>query len=669
MTPRTAANPLLRIESLNVAYRRDGDAVPVLFDVSLSLRQGEALGIVGESGSGKSTLAMAVMRHLGRAGRITGGRIFFDGVDMASLSARELRRLYGARIGMVHQDAGLALNPSMTIGAQLTEVARAHLGSTRAEASDLARTHLRSVHLPDVDRIMGAYPFQLSGGQQQRVVIAMALVADPSLLLLDEPTSGLDATTATGIVALIRTLAAERGMAMLAISHDLHLMARLCDRVAVMYAGQVVEENRADAILARPGHPYTRGLLECLPPTSGAGRQILLPVPGQAPSPGDRPAGCAFGPRCGLFTPDPCGAGAISLHLSASGGLVRCPKAGGTADASPVRGLRPPGPEIGAAPVLLRVEALGKQYADRTGRRMVTANEGISFTVRRGRMTAIVGESGSGKSTLARIVCGLETATEGRLLLEGVDIADLLAERRTVAQRAAVQMVFQNTEMSLNPAWTIRRQIMRTLRAAGRPDDMGAEHRYAQLMDAVRLPLEAGERRAGELSGGQRQRAAIARALAASPRILVADEPVSALDVSVQAAVVELLMSLSRERDMTLVVISHDLPLMRSIADDLVVLYRGRLVEAGPAGTLLSAPVHPYTRALVAAADRPATSAQTVPDKGCLFAPHCPDRMEVCSLRAPPERVLGQDHRVACHLPDNHALGAFGEGRACHGHP
>ncbi len=658
--------PLLSVEGLHVEYRSGGRTLPALRDVSLTLQAGRSLGIVGESGSGKSTLAMAILRHLGPAGRIAGGRIRFDGADMAALSPAALRRLRGGAIAIVHQDAAQALNPALRLGEQLVEVATTHCGCTAAVARARAEQRLRAVHLPDAARVMASHAHQLSGGQQQRVVIAMALMADPRLLVLDEPTSGLDATTAAGIVALIRELGGDGRMAMLAISHDLRMMARLCDRIAVMYAGRVVEQDRGAAILAAPAHPYTRGLLRCLPPGLDAPpRRCLAPIRGTAPSPDSPPPGCCFAPRCDSAVAGLCDAGPVPMQALPDGGEAACLRLDAVAAERPAVVARPPSPARAEAPVLLRADALEKRY-ERRGHAPVMANDGVSFAVRRGRVTAIVGESGSGKSTLARVVSGLEAASAGRLMLGAEDVAQRPVERRSRAQRASLQMVFQNTESSLNPSWSVRRQILRTIRRTGahesgaRPGRAEAARRFDALMDAVRLPRETGDRLPGQLSGGQRQRVSIARAVAARPAILLADEPVSALDVSVQAAVIELLMRLAHEHGTTLIVVSHDLALVHSIADDLVVLHRGRLVEAGPADAVVAAPRHPYTASLVAAARGGGAGALPAADggpaEGCLFASQCGRSEPVCLTSTPPEREVAPGHRIACHIPPAPAI-------------
>src|SRR5215467_8172953 len=468
MTPQ-----LLIIEGLHVSYSTRGGAIPAVADVSLSLQQGESVGLVGESGCGKTTVALAIMRYLGANGRIVGGRILFKGRDLLQFRPKMLRQVRGAEIAMVYQEPATALNPSLTIGTQLREVLRYHKQMNKSQATEHIVQMLADVRLADADHVMAAYPHQLSGGQQQRVVIAMALLTQPSLLLLDEPTTALDVTIAAGIIELIKEVRHQFGTSMLYISHDLGRVMEVCDRVYVMYAGQVVESGPTAQVFNAPCHPYTRGLLRAIP-LPGVQKQTrpLQAMRGQPPEPRQRPVGCAFGPRCEAFQPGLCTAGQLPLADAGDASAphhVRCVRWQDldtldtpSATSAPVS--IEPGLEI------LRVTALRKYYPlPRRGRkaRYAKANESITFAARQGEIVALVGESGSGKSTVAKVVVGLETATAGEVLWQGVDVARRPVTTRTLAQRRALQMVFQHPHETLNPSQTIGAQIARVFKKSG----------------------------------------------------------------------------------------------------------------------------------------------------------------------------------------------------------
>ena len=646
--------PLLSIEGLSVTYPgRTGDVAAVR-DVTLAVMPGEALGLVGESGCGKSTLASAVLGSVPGRGRVTAGRIVFDGADIATLSGRALRQVRGGGIGLVSQDAMAALNPSLRIGAQLIETLLCHRPVGRAAARAAALAMLAEVGLPDPVRIMDAYPHRLSGGQQQRVVIAMALLPQPRLLLLDEPTTALDVTIEAGIVDLLRTLCAAHGTALLFITHNLGLVAQLCRRVAVMYAGQVAETGPVAAVFDAPRHPYTSGLIGCIPrPDLPRAQQPLAPMPGQAGAPGD---GCAFMPRCPHAAP----ACAAPIPLLPDGdGAVRCirwrelpagePQAAGTQ--LPIDPARP----------LLAVDGLDKTYRLARGL-SIRANVGLRFGVARGRTLAIVGESGCGKSTFARTLMGLEDATAGTIRFDGADLARLPVNKRPPALLRALQMVFQNPDETLNPSYSVGRQVARAVKLLDRGGGPVAD-RVAALLAATRLPASLATRLPRQLSGGQKQRVGIARAFAGQPALVVADEPVSALDVSVQAAVTRLLLDMQTRHGTALVVISHDLGFVRAIADDVVVMYLGRVVEAGAADHVFAPPYHPYTEALLSAAPAARAAGRRVvlqgdlpsalhPPAGCPFHTRCPRRLgAVCDTDPPPEQVSPDGHRISCHIP------------------
>jgi peptide/nickel transport system ATP-binding protein len=671
------APPLLEIEGLCVSYFTRAGEIPAVVDFSLSIAAGESVGLVGESGCGKSTVAMAIMRYLGRNGAIVGGTIRFKGRDLATIGAAELRRLRGAEIAMIYQEPMAALNPSMTIGAQLIEVPMVHAGVTGAEATARAIDMLDSVRLADPERLMAAYPHQISGGQQQRVVIAMALLGEPSLLLLDEPTTALDVTVEAGIVSLIADLSRRFGTALLYISHNMGLIRETCERVSVMYSGEAIEEGRIDDVFRRSVHPYTRGLFCCIPlPSANKVTRPLSPIRGQLPLPHERPPGCFFGPRCDAFQAGRCDQGRIPMTAAGDGGhRVRCVRwreIASTAPAPPRQGAA--GMAIGEE--VLRAEALQKYYPvrDRSltalirGRsvRWVKANEALSFGARVRETVAIVGESGCGKSTFAKVLMGLETSTGGTLHFEGEEIGNSPVGERTAEQLGSLQMVFQNPNDTLNPSHTIGGQIGRVVRKFGVASNTAAvRERVFELLDTVKLPRDFYRRRPRQLSGGQKQRVGIARAFAGNPRMVIADEPISALDVSVAAAVTELLMQIQREQGTTLLFISHDLSVVRYLADRIVVMYLGQIMEQGTTAEVFAPPYHPYTEALLSAvpiAD-PTVEKRTIvlegpvpsalnPPKGCPFATRCPRKVgPICDDEPPPLQEAAPRHVIACHIP------------------
>jgi peptide/nickel transport system ATP-binding protein len=669
----TESAPLLEFQDVRISYLLRAGELNVVPKLSFTLGRGEALGLVGESGCGKSTVALSIMRYLGPAGRVLGGRILFDGQDLATLSDAELCRIRGRRIAMIYQDPTASLNPVMTVGRQLMEVPMAHEGIGVAEARRRALRMLAEVKIPDPEAVLGRYPHQISGGQQQRIVIAMALIAEPALLIMDEPTTGLDVTVEAAVLDLVRDLRKRIDAAILFISHNLGTVVRVCDRIGIMYAGELVEEGAIRAVFANPRHPYTRGLLDCLPVLGRDKRRTpLVPIPGQLDASGARPRGCVFAPRCGHVVPARCEAAPIESVAvgDAPGHRVRCVRASellpwGRRATDGVR------TEAGGpGKTVLAVERLRKIYRPHRGpfgraRRPVQALNDIDLSARGAETLAIVGESGSGKSTFARVLSGLETATAGTATLGGTEIGGRPIDRRSVALRRQLQMVFQNPDSTLNPSHTVGHAIVRALRRLRGLGGAAARSETERLLTIVKLPLEFATRKPHQLSGGQRQRVAIARALAGNPDVIVADEPVSALDVSVQAAIVNLLSELQADRGATLVFISHDLSVVRYLADHVAVMYLGKVVEFGPVDEVFSPPYHPYTEALLSAVpvpdperqrariilEGPLPSASAVP-AGCPFSTRCPRKVgAICDDTPPPVQMLGRHHRLACHIP------------------
>ncbi|MSP49495.1 MAG: ABC transporter ATP-binding protein [Alphaproteobacteria bacterium] len=662
---------VLAFEHVSIAYDSRAGRQNILNDVSFVIGEGEALGLVGESGCGKSTVALAAMHYLPRGMSLTEGRIRVEGRDLARLSADELSRIRGNRIAMVYQDPMSSLNPVMPIGRQLMEVPLLHGETDERAAFRRAVAMLEEVRLPAAEAMMERYPHQLSGGQQQRVVIAMALMAEPALLIMDEPTTGLDVTIEAAILALVRDLRAKFGTAILFISHNLGTVARVCERIGVLYAGRLVETGSIATVFRSPVHPYTRGLLGALPRLSGGHRRgRLRPIDGTIQAADRARLGCAFAPRCSFAARRDCEERPVVMVAidAAAQHLVRCARIDAVVAGSAVDG--PPASATATndqAPIVLSVRNLSKEYrltslfgGDRKG--AVRAVTGVDLDARAGETLAIVGESGCGKSTLARIISGLLTATSGEVTLDGVDLAGISVDDRPPDTRRRIQMVFQNPDSTLNPSHSIAYALTRPLRLLRDLASGEAKAEVLRLLAQVRLPSEMADRMPHQLSGGQRQRVAIARALAGNPGVVVADEPVSALDVSVQAAILNLLGELLEQSQLGLVLISHDLALVRHMADWVAVMYLGRVVEYGPADQVFSPPYHPYTQALLLAAPTPDPDAPPVvvlegsmPSPtdtilGCPFASRCPERIAgLCDTTPPPIRRFGE-HRISCHL-------------------
>ncbi len=671
--------PILEIENLSISFFTRLREIPAVMDFSCTVQPGEAMGLVGESGCGKSTVALAVMRDLGRSGRITGGTIRFRGRDLTTMGEAELRAIRGSQIAMIYQEPMASLNPAMRIGQQLMEVPMVHEGVSRDEARRRALEVITDVRLPDPERILRAFPHQLSGGQQQRIVIAMALMSKPALLILDEPTTALDVTVEAAVVDLVKDLGRKYGTSMLFISHNLGLVLEVCDRLCVMYSGEAVERGSITDVFDRMQHPYTQALFRSIPlPGADKTTRPLVAIPGNFPLPHERPPGCNFGPRCDYFQAGRCDAQEIPMvdipgHDRHRSRCIRIdeidwnapPRAAKIAERAPV-----------GAPVL-RMEDLKKYYEVSGGTlfgggetKVVKANETLSFEAHEGETLAIVGESGCGKSTFAKVLMGLETATSGRILLYDSEIQSTPIEARNTDTVSGVQMVFQNPFDTLNPSMTVGRQIIRALEIFGEGGtDAGRHARMLELLDLVKLPRAFAERMPRQLSGGQKQRVGIARAFAGGAKIVVADEPVSALDVSVQAAVTDLLMEIQRKNRTTLLFISHDLSIVRYLSDRVMVMYLGHVVELGTTDQVFSPPYHPYTEALLSAvpiADTRVEKKRIVlegeipsamnPPPGCPFQTRCRWKAKVpgnlCEREVPPMRVLAGGHQIKCHLSD-----------------
>ena len=678
MKPNSGNEPILDIRRLNISYYTRKGEVPAVVDFNLTLAPGETVGIVGESGCGKSTVAMAIMQHLGKNGGIVGGSIKFKGRDMTLMTPEELRQLRGSQIAMIYQEPFAALNPCMTVGEQLMEVPIYHDSATSDQAHQRAKEMLTYVRLPDAERYMTCFPHQLSGGQQQRIVIAMALLSNPALLLLDEPTTALDVTVEAAIVDLIKGIGKEIGTAMIYISHNMGLILKTCQRVCVMYSGQLAEEGSTQQIFRESRHPYTRGLFGCIPNLAAdKNTRPLAPIRGQLPLASERPPGCVFGPRCDFFEKDRCDKGLIPISGDDSGHAVRCVKW----KEIDWDGYSPEMRETQAATEIgdkvLKVSSLQKHYelpdqslfgwAKPGDRKRVKAVQELNFEARERETVAIVGESGCGKSTFAKLLMGLEGTTGGKIEMGDDKLSAIPVEQRSERQIGDLQMVFQNPNDTLNPVKTIGSQIARSIRKLGVTDYAEVEKKVEQLLDLVKLPRSYKNLKPSQLSGGQKQRIGIARAFAGKASLVVADEPVSALDVSVQAAVIDLLLEIQARHDTTLLFISHDLSLVRYLADRIIVMYLGRVMEQGATDKVFSPPYHPYTEALLSAvpiADPNVEKEEIVlegelpsptnPPKGCPFSTRCPRKVgQICDDELPPKHDFGDGHEIYCHIPES----------------
>ena len=660
--PIPAAAPALALQDLDVAYRVRGVWRSVLRGVSFEVAQGESYGLVGESGCGKSTAAYAIMRYLPRNGRVTGGSIQVGGLDLLAMAEGEVRRFRATTASMVYQNPGAALNPSIRIGDQVVEVFTI-AGVADQVARERAREILAKVQIADPDSVLRRYPHQLSGGMQQRVVIAMALAKDPTLLVLDEPTTGLDATVEAEVLDLILALRKEFGTSVLFISHNLAVIAKMCERVGVLYAGRLVEEGSADEVFRDPRHPYTVGLLRCIP--RGGVRKdkaALDTIPGFLPGIGAQLPGCVFAPRCGLAE-EKCHASEPPLYPVGNGRASRCffyDRAHTLPRATPAQ-VAPTQRGNGDVPALL-VEHAGKTF-HQEGRDIYAVSD-VSVSIRPGEVLGLVGESGSGKTTFARLVLGLTVPDEGsRIELAGKALAPRV-EKRPAEQVRALQVVFQNPDAALNRRFSVHRIIGRAItKLVGLKGDV-REERIRSLTQSVRVQESLLAARPGQLSGGLKQRVAIARAFAGDPAIVLCDEPTSALDVSVQAAILNLLVELQTQKGVTYLFISHDLGVVRYISDRIAVLYLGRVMELGDAETVFGPPHHPYTEALLSAVPtlegeervrirlEGEIPSAADPPSGCVFHTRCPRKWgAICEQEEPPLKEVEPGHFMRCHIP------------------
>jgi peptide/nickel transport system ATP-binding protein len=654
----TQTHPALKVENLELSYVVRGIPRPVLRGVDFHILPGESYGLVGESGCGKSTTAYAAVRYMPRNAVITRGSIEVAGEDITAMSADAVRKFRTSHASMVYQDPGSALNPTTKIGAQVIE-AFTVLGQGKDEATENAKAALGRVRIADPGRVMGRYPHQLSGGMQQRVVIAMALASDPQLLVLDEPTTGLDATVEANVLDIVRTLRDETNSAILLIAHNLGVIRTMCDRVGVMYAGKIVEEGPADQVFEDPKHPYTIGLLQCLPRKGlRKSERSLYTIPGSLPQIGTPLPTCVFVDRCALA--DETCRTTIPPVVDLGGRMTRCHHV----DRLSEMGERPAatGAVSSRGEKTLHLKGVNKTFHQ--AGHDVPALVDVELRLFDGETLGLVGESGSGKSTMAKAILGIHAPDEGSVIeLDGEPLDGKAADRPTEAKRA-MQMVFQNPDSALNRSWTVRQILSRSVSKLTGLTGKAVDERVDELAEQLRLSQRHLEVRPRQLSGGLKQRVAIARAFAGNPRIVVADEPTSALDVSVQAAILNQLSELQGLERTSYIFISHDLGVVQYLADRIAVLYLGRLQEVGPTEVIFSGPNHPYTEALLSAVPsvdgEPRTRIRldgeipspANPPSGCVFQTRCPRRIDgLCDVTEPPLVEVEPDHRMRCHIP------------------
>jgi peptide/nickel transport system ATP-binding protein len=585
----TVNEPSVDVIDLRIALT--GSGVDVVDEIAVQIRPGEVLGLVGESGSGKTTVGMALLGHVRSGGEIVGGVIRIDGRDLSALSERELRRLRGGVVSYIPQDPGTSLNPALRISTQLEEILEAHASNGGAEEHRArVREGLEEVALPSDDEFLKNYPHQLSGGQQQRVAIAMAFANRPHVIVCDEPTTGLDVTTQARVLETVRDLCQSHRVAALYVSHDLAVVAELADRVAVMYGGRIVESGTRDELFNDPRHPYTRRLLRAVPDI--AGKRTVVGIPGHAALPGSRPQGCYFHPRC-QFAREDCRAEFPGITDLGEGHQVRCYHVADAVRQPPPEGAGQGDRHAVGEEVVLGIRNLNASYGDS----QILFD--VNIEIHHNECVALVGESGSGKTTTARCVAGLHSHWTGEVSLRGTAL-DPAARKRSGQERKEIQYVFQNPYASLNPRTTIGQTIARRLKLFHTAGEGDIAAKVAECLERVALSASAADRFPDQLSGGERQRVAIARALAAEPAVLVCDEVTSALDVSVQAAIIELLGELRAEMGLSLLFITHDLALIRTIADQIAVVTGGHVVEYGPCAQIFTSPSAEYTRKLLA---------------------------------------------------------------------
>jgi peptide/nickel transport system ATP-binding protein len=676
--PGAAQSPwLLEVENLHVHFVTSRGVVRAVEGISYKVRPGEVVALVGESGCGKSVSSLAIMRLLARpAGRVVAGRILFQGVNLLDLSEDEMREIRGRDIAMIFQEPMTSLNPVLTIGFQIMEPLMIHLGMTADAARARAAELLRMVGIPDTERRLDQYPHQFSGGMRQRVMIAIALSCNPKLIIADEPTTALDVTIQAQILKLMKDLSRDLGIALVVITHNLGIVARYANRVNVMYAARMAEQGTAADVFGKPLHPYTAGLLRSVPRLDKPRGRKLETIEGLPPNLLDPPPGCRFAPRCPARL-DACVAALPELEEAGPQHLSACIRAREMATVGPtglgLQSATPQAPQAKAldyAKPLLEVRDLRTYFEVGAGfqlfkpqRLQVRAVDGLSLEVFRGETVGLVGESGCGKTTVGRTLLRLEQATGGEFLFEGANVTRAKG-RQLKDYRRKIQVIFQDPYSSLNPRMTIGEIIAEPMRVYNLVRDAAAARKkVAELLAQVGLFEYMAERYPHELSGGQRQRVGIARALAMEPSFIVCDEPVSALDVSIQAQIINLLEDLQSRYQLTFLFIAHDLAVVRHISDRVVVMYLGRVMEIADRDALYADPLHPYTQALLDAVPIPDPQLEAKreyrvlggevpsplnPPPGCVFHTRCPLASEECKMAVPELREVRPRHYAAC---------------------
>jgi oligopeptide/dipeptide ABC transporter ATP-binding protein len=659
--------PLLSVNGLKVQFSGRQASATAVNDFSLIIEAGESVGLVGESGCGKTTTGLAIMRLLPPAGKITAGTITLDGVDLASLQEKEMRRFRGKTVALIPQDPMSSLNPTMRIGKQIGEGLRIHEGASAAEARQRALEVLEMVEMPRPAERLGQYPFELSGGLRQRVIIAMALVCRPKLLIADEPTTALDVTIQAQILDIIDRLRSDLNMGLLLITHDMGVIAGRTDRVVVMYGGEKAEEASTTKLFHSMRHPYAQALLASMPNLENTGKHELASIAGMPPDLTKENIGCPFAPRCS-YAQDRCRIEDPKLTLEGNHSYACFFPVNGPASVQ----IRSASATVNerSSKEIIRVEGLVKEFPIRGGvlRQKIGAIQAVSnvsFSISEGETFGLVGESGCGKTTIGRLLVGIETLTSGKVFFDDRLVTDTNKKMSREDHRQR-QMMFQDPYSSLNPRMSVNDIIGEPLDVQKEGTKAQRQRRIYELLDVVGLNQQSANRYPHEFSGGQRQRIGLARALVLNPRLIVADEPVSALDVSVQAQILNLMKSLQAQQHLSYVFVSHDLAVVYYMADSIAVMYLGKIVEIGDAESVFRRPAHPYTKGLLDAVPVPDPAealkkremqvrgelpSAVNPPSGCRFRTRCPRVQDLCAQVEPVLQSFDVKHQAACHFP------------------